>query len=426
MPKKQTITIKFCLLLSKKASDGKCPVYLITQYRGRGQYSTGIRMSEKEWNNGNPRDKGVQVRLGKLRSVLEEHILRLELDGVQYSASSVLDVLKKGIVSVPSYKSVMEGLLQKRQSSPKTVMNHLYVYNVLCKFMGRGSFFVYEVDESLLRRWIRSVEGDWKPLSIKSVLSRICDVWNTYINDYKGDSSSYPFHSIKISSFKKVSSPKVLNGVQVEGLFSYYLESYIYNKVYGFEDGLMNRNSECFALGCFLLSYSFFGLALVDLLKLKVDCIEECSEGWRFNGVVRSKTRTPVPLFLVHSPFVDAVIPHLLSSAHLRDGYLLPGIQNNSMSLLSDTPERITYQVSNCTRIVNANLKGVWRKVGIPQDTTFYSCRTSAASIYLSKEGANIFVLAHLMGRSVEGISTYVANIKSGEELMKERMKLIL
>lgn len=119
MPKKQTITIKFCLLLSKKASDGKCPVYLITQYRGRGQFSTGIRMSEKEWNNGNPRDKGVQVRLGKLRSVLEEHILRLELDGVQYSASSVLDVLKRGSSPVPSYKSVMERLsVALRNASP--------------------------------------------------------------------------------------------------------------------------------------------------------------------------------------------------------------------------------------------------------------------------------------------------------------------
>jgi hypothetical protein len=110
----------------------------------------------------------------------------------------------------------------------------------------------------------------------------------------------------------------------------------------------------------------------------------------------------------------------------------LAGIQNNGGRLLSDTPSRVSAQVNNVQRIVNRNLKKVWRKVNnlymvkIPLDYTYYSMRSSAASIYLSMDGANLFTLAHLMGRSVEGISTYVADIKSSEQLMKERMKLIL
>lgn len=138
-----------------------------------------------------------------------------------------------------------------------------------------------------------------------------------------------------------------------------------------------------------------------------------------------------VPLYIVRSPFSEKVMPVLLSTAFLRDDYLWPGIQNNSCSLLSDTPERITAQITNMVRIVNKNLKSVWRNVnkshsvGIPENFTFYSMRSSAASIYLSQEGANIYTLAHLMSRRVEGISTYVASIKSDEELLAERRKLL-
>ena len=82
-------------------------------------------------------------------------------------------------------------------------------------------------------------------------------------------------------------------------------------------------------------------------------------------------------------------------------------------------------------RIVNRNLKNVWAEVNkshsvaIPESYTFYSMRSSAASIYLHEPGANIYSLVHLMGRGVEGIHTYVETIMSAEELMNERMKLL-
>ena len=82
-------------------------------------------------------------------------------------------------------------------------------------------------------------------------------------------------------------------------------------------------------------------------------------------------------------------------------------------------------------RITNRNLKKIWRNVnkshsvGIPENFTFYSMRSSAASIYLSQDGANIYTLAHLMGRGITGIETYVQSILSNEEEMYERRKLL-
>ena len=421
--------IKFKLMLNKSCINGTYPIYLIIQYNGRAVYSTGYRCSVKDWSGGVVRDSNLSIKLNNLKSKVEGYKMRLELDGVAYTCSSLLDILRRDDVlrdrSRALYSDIMEGILSKRQSAVKTCQSHRYAYRVMSRFMGRENFMVMDLNEAVLRRWIRSVEGRWKPLSIKSVLSRVLDVWRSFIAD-GGDSSSYPFNSIRVSSFKTEKVKQIMGIEQLRALKSYYI-----NKVY---DGksIMDRNSECFALTCYLLSFSMFGLALVDLLKLKVSCIEERENGWLFKGVRRSKTGTPVPLFLVRDDITSVIMPILIGSAHLRDGYLLSGIQNNGCSLLSDTPSRVSAQVNNVQRIVNGNLKKVWRKVNniykvdIPLDYTYYSMRSSAASIYLSMDGANLFTLAHLMGRSVEGISTYVGEIKSSEQLMKERRKLIL
>ena len=421
--------IRFKLMESKPCINGTYPIYLIVQYNGRAVYSTGERCSVKDWNGGDVSDGKLSVKLINLKSKVESYRMRLELDGIPYTCSSLLEVLRRDDVlrdrSRALYSDVMEGILSKRQSAPKTCQSHRYAYRVMSRFMGRENFMVMDLSEAVLRRWIRSVEGIWKPLSIKSVLARVLDVWKSFISD-GGDASLYPFNSIRVSSFKSEKVKQIMNVEQVRALREYYI-----NKVFT-ENGIMDRNSECFALTCYILSFSLFGLALVDLLKLRVDCIEEGSNGWLFNGVRRSKTGTPVPLFLVRDDITSVIMPCLMGSAHLREGYLLAGIQNNGGRLLSDTPSRVSAQVNNVQRIVNRNLKKVWRKVNnlymvkIPLDYTYYSMRSSAASIYLSMDGANLFTLAHLMGRSVEGISTYVADIKSSEQLMKERMKLIL
>ena len=173
------------------------------------------------------------------------------------------------------------------------------------------------------------------------------------------------------------------------------------------------------------------GLALVDLLKLRASQFIEVDDGWRVDGVARSKTSVDVPLFFIRDSFTSVVLPQLLGSAHLRDGWLLPGLQRNGGGLLSDSAKRVTIQTSNMVRVVNQKLKEIWKrvnniyKVEIPLSYTFYSARRSVASIYLTRPDANIFTLATLMGRSPEGISVYVKNLLSEGELNRERRKLL-
>ena len=428
MPKTKKPIVSAKLMRNKSCINGTYPVYVICQFHGRGQYATGYRCSPNRFVNGRPID---YPQVDEMVSKVRKYILKLDLEGKSYTASSVLEVLRNDDVLRDqgriTYIEILERIISERGSSVKTEASMRYAYNVLVKFIGRADFPVIDVDEVLIRRWIKSVEKEWKALSIKSVLARISDVWNTYIR-LGGDRSLYPFDKIRLSSFKSDKVKQIMSIEQIRALKSYYI-NIMYAHVR--KGSIYDRNGEFFALTCYLMSFMMFGLALVDLLKLKVDCIEEKENGWLFKDIRRSKTRTPVPLFLVKDEITSFIVPHLLSTAHLRCGYLFAGIQNNSMSLLSDSPKRVTIQVSNCTRIVNASLKKVWRKVnnlynaGIPLDYTYYSMRSSAASIYLSMDGANVYTLAHLMGRSVEGISTYVAEIKSSEELMKERMKLV-
>ena len=417
--------IRFKLMENKPCIDGTYPIYLIVQYNGRAVYSVGERCSVKDWNGGDVSDGKLSVKLINIKSKVESYRMRLELDGIPYTCSSLLEVLRRDDVlrdkSRMTYIEVLESIISDRGPSVKTEENMRYAYNVLVKFIGRSDFMVTDVDESLLRRWIKSVKS-WKALSIKSVLSRICDVWNTFIR-LGGDRSLYPFDRIKISSYNSKASVDALSECQMDAVEKYFMSLDI--------SRIEDRNSVEFALCCYLLSYKSMGLALVDLLKLRASQFVEAEDGWRVEGVSRSKTSVDVPLFFIRDSFTSAVLPVLLGSAHLRDGYLLPGLQRNGGGLLSDSPKRVTAQVSNMVRIVNHKLKGAWRKlnniykVEIPLSYTFYSARRSVASIYLTRPDANIFTLATLMARSPEGISVYIKNLLSEGDLNRERRKLL-
>lgn len=423
--KVRSAVIKFKLMENKSCINGTYPIYLIVQFNGRAVYSTGLRCSVENWNGGKCRDVQLSVKLNNLKSKVENYKARLELEGELYTCSSLLDVLKRDDVlrdkSRMTYIKVLEYIISERSPSVKTEANMRYAYNVLCKFIGRNNFTVIDIDESLLRRWIKSVKV-WKALSIKSVLSRICDVWNTFIR-LGGDRSLYPFDRIKISSYNSKVSVDALSECQMDAVEKYFMSL----DVYRIED----RNSVEFALCCYLLSYKSMGLALVDLLKLRASQFVEVDDGWRVDGVARSKTSVDVPLFFIRDSFTSVVLPLLLESAYLRDDYLLSGLQRNGGGLLSDTPKRITIQISNMVRIVNRNMKKVWRrvnniyKVEIPLSYTFYSARRSVASIYLTRPDANIFTLATLMGCSPDGISVYIKNLLSEGELNRERRKLL-
>lgn len=422
------VTINFKCVTSKMGKDGFAPIYLILQYHGRAIMTTGQRSRPSQFSAGMCTDPQVQLALDTIRSRVERARLLLDLEQVPYDAKKLL---AKAFPPEPvqqqvkgSYRCLMEAVLERRQSAPKTKQLHLYAYRVMCAFLKRKDFSVEDLDEAVISRWIRSVEGKWRPLSVKSVLSKVKDIWNVYLHN-GGSREKYPFDRIRVSSFKSNKVKQILNKNQVNALFKYF------DSVFD-PDALLDRNSELFALGCYLLGYSLFGLALVDLAGLKASQFTEEPGGWRIDNVRRSKTSVPVPCYIVRSPFSEKVVPLLLGTACLRDGYFLPILQRNGGGLLSDTPERVSAQVSNMVRIVNRNLKCIWRKVnniynnvGIPVEFTFYSMRSSCASIYLHEPGANIYTLAHLMGRRVEGISTYIASVMDAEELLAERRKLL-
>lgn len=427
--KKSHATINFKLMVKKTGRDGLAPVFMYIQFRGRAVMSTGQRCIPSQFVAGRCTEPAVQLALDAMRNQVERVRLMLDLAGDAYDAK---ELLARAFPAEPqnaashtnrTYRCLMEAVLERRQSAPKTRQLHEYAYRTLAAFLKRKDFSVEELDEATVSRWIRSVEGRWRPLSIKSVLSKLNDIWNEFIRQ-GGSREKYPFDRIRISSFKSDKVKQVLNKAQVDALFKYFDSVFDYG-------GLLDRNSELFALGCFLFGYISFGLALVDILKLKAASVVEDETGWRIEGVRRSKTAVPVPVYIIRCSYSEKVMPVLLSTAFLRDGYLWPGIQNNSCSLLSDTPERISAQIANMVRIVNRNLKNVWAEVNkshsvaIPESYTFYSMRSSAASIYLHEPGANIYSLAHLMGRGVEGIHTYVETIMSADELMRERMKIV-
>ena len=310
------------------------------------------------------------------------------------------------------------------------------------------SIILSEIDEKFVRglcKWLKlnvitttKAEG-----TINVVCSKIASIWNYAISHNLISADLYCFKKWKYNvEYRSTEIKKALNRDAVfaieskftqltivdpfDGLLAYKAEAY---------SKLQLRYTKEFANAIYLIGYRLQGLAFCDLADIKIDDIttetHNDTEYYVIHNVRRDKTNVPVPVVLKKDMIGLSLMDCFIKTAHLRDGYLFPILQNNLHSYTYDTPQKKANALQTSEKLVNDNLKKIATEINqeigkeiIPPDITFYSMRHTFATIYMANPNANPVHLATMMGRSVSGIYRYVKSLQSIDDIIGEREKV--
>lgn len=224
----------------------------------------------------------------------------------------------------------------------------------------------------------------------------------------------------------------------IDSLLSYYLNQTVMADAmegtwWYTPDGyaaLMNRNSKVFAVAACLMGYYCRGLAFCDLVRIRKENVSVETVGkkeyYRISGLQRKKTNAVIQdIYIEISDEIRALFKCYIDTVDLRDGWLLPVLQNNEGSYRYDNAKKVSEATGSASVIVNKKLREVFDELGYDSDDISYYCfRHSFASHYMANPDSNPVYLATMMGRNVSGIFRYVRSIESAEDMIRETEKI--
>ena len=435
------LTINLVLNKQRKNRNGETPIYLRLLYKGsRKLIKTDVSVPEIQWDSKRqcvkstyPNFSELNQKLNDIRqkytSIRDGFIRR----GINYTVADVVDgdKVKTGISDELS--DVLESMIKHKGLSHNTVM----AYKASVRRLGEaGVFRLSDVSPDKVQGLCKRLKSnELSDSSVNVTVACLGSLWRYGVD--LGICEGYLFSRFKSWKKYKIAENKIsLSQTEMDTLLGYFLKQSVQadgiEGVWWYTDeaykALMNRNSELFALACFLLSYHLQGLAFVDLARIKSENIKIADvDGvryYQFTGLKRKKTNKEIKDIFVE--ITDEVIPlfHIFyETMDKREGYFLPVLQNNSMEYHYDTGKKVAEASGSCSVVINKNLTEVFKRLGITEDATFYSARHSFATNYILS-GGNPIYLAELMGRSVNGIFRYVTGLTSYEQNIKERSRV--
>lgn len=189
-------------------------------------------------------------------------------------------------------------------------------------------------------------------------------------------------------------------------------------------DMLTDTKSDAFFRMCFILGYYLQGLALVDVLSLKVEQVKlrkVTGESLYVVETNRRKTGKGVKIVIPENHANRYRLFTLMYESAVNSGreHLLPVLDS-----LGDDELYIYNKVNRLNCDLSRKLKQWWRQLNKCQlrrnpidikSTSYYSCRHTFATLYLQAPTANISELATLMRRNTEYIDTYIREIESDQ-----------
>lgn len=435
------LTINLVLNKQRKNRNGETPIYLRLLYKGsRKLIKTDVSVPEIQWDTKRqcvkstyPNFSELNQKLNDIRqkytSIRDGFIRR----GINYTVADVVDGdrVKTGISDELS--DVLESMIKHKGLSHNTVM----AYKASVRRLGEaGVFRLSDVSPDKVQGLCKRLKSnELSDSSVNVTVACLGSLWRYGVD--LGICEGYLFSRFKSWKKYKIAENKIsLSQTEMDTLLGYFLKQSVQadgiEGVWWYTDeaykALMNRNSELFALVCFLLSYHLQGLAFVDLARIKSENIKIADvDGvryYQFTGLKRKKTNKEIKDIFVE--ITDEVIPlfHIFyETMDKREGYFLPILQNNDLRYHYDSEKKITEATGTYSVVVNKNLTEVFKRLDITEDATFYSARHSFATNYILS-GGNPIYLAELMGRSVNGIFRYVTGLTSYEQNIKERSRV--
>ena len=274
--------------------------------------------------------------------------------------------------------------------------------------------------------------------SIRGICGRIASVWNFAIRKGLVDSSDYPFRDFVYSQkYKKVNRVYYLDKINLIKVRDWFFNRClnIDGNLFGYKEGidvkLEKKNTIEFTCMCFLACFICNGSAPIDLALLKADnCSRVTINGidyWKIQ-FKRKKTNMPVVCLLKRDMLTMVCFERFLGTAFMRDNYIYPILKKGmSDKQITNAIGKFTYQASKhlktiCKEINEQTIKnnvdnGLNEPLIEIDKMTLYVARHTKANDYLSHPGATLHALATLMGRSVNGLDTYVHMIRNDSDL---------
>ena len=365
----------------KRKSDGLSPLYIVVSWKGRVKEATGIYIKPEQLKNntikGNSRaNEQLQKRLAEI----DDNIKCLQATRQPFTASQVLEKQQSRMTIL----SVARKIQEVKHLKDNTMVNYVQAHRHLLLYFGQD-YDLQNITLAQIQGFARILAINHKPTAICGIINVIKAVYNfayQYLN--------MPHHPVidwhhKRDGYAPAKSPKAVTADQVDEL--------IILATYNPPDKHLQEAAKIWLSG-----FYFGGLALCDLMRVKWEEVAKSVEYIDNQLVIsfevyRSKTQQLAKVVTPCTELTRALLFFLVTKPWgKRTTQQYSGFINNQLKKLSPS---LTYYASRhtfCTQLVESQ--------------------------------ANISDIATMMGRSINGIATYIKQVTDTQHLASVAAKL--
>lgn len=321
-----------------------------------------------------------------------------------------------------SIANVYEEFLSFRQRRVSTLKLYAFAFRLFVDFIGTESVLIKDINSKQVSNFINWLGENYSGNSGYVVYCIIKSLFNYADKHYYLDVN--PINLIDTRRrLNRQHHHQALTDRQMAICENDFWHSFDTSKNGKWQsDMLTDIKSDAFFRMCFMLGYYLQGLALVDVLSLKVEQVKlrkTTGESMYVIETYRRKTGKGVKIVIPESHTNRYRLFTLVYESAVNSGreHILP-----VMDSLGDDELYIYNKVNRLNCDLSRKLKQWWRRLNKTQlkrnpidlkTTSYYSCRHTFATLYLQDPNANISELATLMGRNTEYIDTYIREIES-------------
>lgn len=332
-----------------------------------------------------------------------------------------------------SIANVYEEFLSFRQRRVSTLKLYAFAFRLFVDFIGTESVLIKDINSKQVSNFINWLGENYSGNSGYVVYCIIKSLFNYADKHYYLDVN--PINLIDTRRrLNRQHHHQALTDRQMAICENDFWHSFDTSKNGKWQsDMLTDIKSDAFFRMCFMLGYYLQGLALVDVLSLKVAQVTSRKVSGETMYVIetnRRKTGKGVKIVIPDSHTNRYRLFTLVYEAAVNNGqvHILP-----LMDTFGDDELFIYNKVNRLNCDLSRKLKQWWRKLNKTQlkrypidikNTSYYSCRHTFATLYLRDPNANISELATLMGRNSEYIDTYIREIESDKTISKASDKV--
>ena len=409
------------ILLRKQTKEGLYPVVIRVQWNGRKEKRLGFSIPKSAWSTREEMVKKSYPNASVFNAKIEEELdlinsnkKRFIDEGISFTAADLFKSIRKS-KSKSDWFSLCEEINSKRSFKYVTYARYYTVGNSIKSYL-QHDFNVDIITVSFLynyTKWLKNKQ--FSNGSIQTYVSTIASVYNYAVkNHYIPRPEDHPFDEFsKTKLFPAENNKKSISKAEYDEIEGLLLDMMLKNDSSSF----LNPYTDESTLAMYVLGYRLGGLALIDMSKLKKEQVEikkiHRDTFYMFHNVKRSKTNKPVPIILRQDIITKKLMDIYLSSP---SNFLFPLFYKHTDA---NEKEKVSNITSATTRI-NKRL----RKITGINNISYYSCRHTFATNFLNSPNTNPVDLAVLMGRSTQGIFTYVKEISQTEDIIAARQKM--